>query len=106
MLHAAVVRSPHAHARIRSVDVSAAEKMPGVKATYVVERVLGPAELRIKAKAPGKYPIVRYEGQPVAAVAAPTRALAEDAARRGKVDYEVLADAADIEAAQQPGAAP
>src|SRR5229473_2140349 len=46
MLHAAMVRSPHAHARIRSVDVSAAEKMPGVKAAYVVERVLGPAELR------------------------------------------------------------
>src|SRR5256885_173743 len=104
MLHAAMVRSPHAHTRIRNVDVSAAEKMPGVKATYVVERVLGPAELRIKAKAPGKYPIVRYEGQPVAAVAASTRALAEDAARRVKVDYEVLPHASDIEAAQRPDA--
>ena len=104
MLHAAMVRSPHAHARIRNVDLSAAEKMPGVKATYVVERVLGPAELRIKAKAPGKYPIVRYEGQPVAAVAASTRALAEDAARRVKVDYDVLPHASDIEAAQRPDA--
>src|SRR5207237_10885857 len=55
MLHAAVVRSPHPHARIRSVDVRAAEKMPGVKATYVVEGVLGPSELRIKANAPGTY---------------------------------------------------
>ncbi|HWE24857.1 MAG TPA: 2Fe-2S iron-sulfur cluster-binding protein, partial [Myxococcales bacterium] len=74
MLYAAVVRSPHPHARIRSVDVSAAEKMPGVKATYVVERVLGPAELRLKPASPGKYPLVRYEGQPVAAVAATTSA--------------------------------
>lgn len=102
MLHAAVVRSPHPHARIRSVDVSAAEKMAGVKATYVVERVLGPAELRIKAKAPGKYPLVRYEGQPVAAVAATTRALAEDAARRVNVEYEVLPHVSDIESAQRP----
>jgi len=104
MLHAAVVRSPHAHARIRSVDVSAAEKMPGVKAAYVVERVLGPAELRIKAKAPGKYPVIRYEGQPVAAVAASTQAQAEDAARRVQVDYEVLPHASDIETAQRPDA--
>src|SRR5262249_44395764 len=71
-LHGALASSPHPHARIKSVDVSAAEKMPGVKATYVVERILGPAELRIKPKASGKYPLVRYEGQPVAAVAATT----------------------------------
>src|SRR5215467_16365093 len=104
MLHAAVVSSPHAHARIRSVDVSAAEKMPGVKAAYVVERILGPAELRIKPKASGKYPLVRYEGQPVAAVAATTRARAEDAALRIKVDYEPLPHASDIESAQKPDA--
>jgi xanthine dehydrogenase YagR molybdenum-binding subunit len=103
MLYAAVVRSPHPHARIRAVDVAAAEKMPGVKATYAVERVLGPAELRLKAKAPGKYPLVRYEGQPVAAVAATTRAQAEDAVRRITVDYEVLPHVSDIEAAQRPG---
>jgi xanthine dehydrogenase YagR molybdenum-binding subunit len=104
MLHAAVVSSQHAHARIRSVDVSAAEKMPGVKAAYVVERILGPAELRIKPKASGKYPLVRYEGQPVAAVAATTRAQAEDAARRIKVDYQPLPHASDIDAAQKPDA--
>jgi len=104
MLHAVLVTSPHAHARIRSVDVTAAEKMPGVKATYVVERILGPAELRIKPKAEGKYPLVRYEGQPIAAVAAVTRAQAEDAARRIKAEYEVLPHASDIEEAQKPGA--
>src|SRR5205823_1830 len=104
MLHAAMVWSPHAHARIRSVDVSSAEKMPGVKAAYVVERILGPAELRIKPKASGKYPLVRYEGQPVAAVAATTRAQAEDAARQIKVDYEPLPHASDIDSAQKPDA--
>src|SRR5438270_6912310 len=103
MLQAAVVRSPHPHARIRAVDGSEAEKVPGVRATYVVERILGPAELRIRPKAPGKYPLVRYEGQPVAAVAATTRALAEDAARRVNVDYEVLPHVSDIEVAQRPG---
>ena len=104
MLQAVLVTSPHPHARIRSVDVSAAETMPGVKATYVVERILGPAELRIKPNASGKYPLVRYEGQPVAAVAAGTRAQAEDAARKIKVDYEVLPHSSDIEAAQKPDA--
>jgi len=77
-----VARSPHAHARIKSVDVGAAEKMPGVKAVYIVERILGPAEMKVKPKVPGKYPLVRYEGQPIAAVAAETPAQAEDAGGR------------------------
>ena len=104
MLYAAVVRSPHAHARIRSVDVGAAGKMPGVHATYVVERILGPAELKVKPAAPGKYPVVRFEGQPVAAVAAQTAAQAEDAARAVRVEYEKLPHVADIDDAQKPGA--
>jgi xanthine dehydrogenase YagR molybdenum-binding subunit len=104
MLYAAVVRSPHAHARIEDVDVSAAEKMPGVQATYVVERILGPAQLKLKPTAPGKYPRVRYEGQPVAAVAAQSAAQAEDAARAVVVKYTVLPHVADIDDAQKPGA--
>ena len=104
MLHAVLVRSPHAHARIKSVDVSAAEKMPGVMASYVLERILGPAELRLKPKSKEKYPRVRYEGQPVAAVAALTLAQAEDAARAVSVAYEVLPHAADIDEAQKEGA--
>ena len=56
MLYAAVVRSPHAHARIKSVEVSAAAAMPGVQATYVVERILGPAELKVKPVSGGKHP--------------------------------------------------
>ena len=104
MLYAAVVRSPHAHARIKDVDVSAAEKMPGVQATYVVERVLGPAEMKLKGAAPGKYPLVRFEGQPIVAVAAHTAAQAEDAARAVRVEYQVLPHIADIDQAQKPGA--
>ena len=104
MLHAAMVRSPHAHARIRSVDLKAAEKMPGVHAAYVIERILGPAELKVKPSAPGKYPLVRFEGQPIAAVAADTAAQADDAARAVRVDYEVLPHAVDIDDAQKEGA--
>jgi len=104
MLHAVLVRSPHAHARIRSVDVSQAEKMPGVMASYVLERILGPAELRLKPKSEEKYPRVRYEGQPVAAIAALTLAQAEDAARAVRVAYQVLPHAADIDEAQKDGA--
>src|SRR5256884_725245 len=104
MLHAAMVRSPHAHARIRNVDLSAAEKMPGVKATYVVEQLLGPAELKLKPATPDKYPHIRYEGAPVAAVAAATAAQAEDAARAVRVEYEVLPHVADIDDARKPGA--
>ena len=103
MLYAATVRSPHAHARVRGVDVSAAAKMPGVKATYIIERILGPAELRLKATGPGKFPRVRFEGQPIAAVAAVTQAQAEDAARRIQVDYQVLPHVSDIDEAQRPG---
>jgi len=104
MLHAAVVRSPHAHARIERVDVSDAEKMPGVHATYVVERLLGPAELKVKPANPEPYPRIRYEGAPVAAVAAATAAQAEDAARAIRVEYEVLPHVADIDDARKEGA--
>ncbi|HUJ24403.1 MAG TPA: molybdopterin-dependent oxidoreductase [Myxococcales bacterium] len=104
MLHATLVRSPHAHARIRSVDTTAAGKMPGVQAVYVVERILGPAELKLKAAAPGRYPLVRYEGAPVVGIAALTEAQAEDAARAVRVDYEVLPHVADIDLALKPGA--
>ncbi len=104
MLYAAVVRSPHAHARIKSVEVSAAAAMPGVQATYVVERILGPAELKVKPVSGGKHPLIRYEGAPVAAVAALTQAQADDAARAIHVEYEVLPHVSEIEDARRPGA--
>jgi xanthine dehydrogenase YagR molybdenum-binding subunit len=75
MLYGTVVRSPHAHAKIVSIDTSAAEKMPGVKAVYVVN-------------GPGTE--VQWAGFEVVALAATSEQLAEDAARAVKVQYEPL----------------
>lgn len=75
MLHGAVAVSPHANARVRSIDTSVAEKMPGVKGIYP----------GVKA---GE--VVQWAGWEVAFVAAETEIQARDAARAVKVDYEVL----------------
>src|SRR5438270_2521818 len=89
MLYARFVNATVPHAKIISVDTSAAEKHPGVKAVHVLQDVLGQAELQDKAKeVPSRYPIVRYAGQPIAAVAATTPAGALEAARLVKVQYE------------------
>src|SRR3989442_1296361 len=71
MLYGVIVRSPHATARIREVDTSLAEKMPGVHAVYVLDRTQ-----------------VRFQGHEVAAGAADTLEHAEDAARAITVEYE------------------
>ncbi len=105
MLFARQVCSPHPHARIRSIDTSAAERHSGVRAVHVLDRVLGNAELRDKSQElPAKYPIVRFVGQPIAAVAAVSQAEADEAARLVKVEYEVLPFVVDTEKARQPGA--
>ncbi len=75
MLHAKMVFSPYAHAKVVSIDTSAAEKMPGVKAVEIMTE-------------PGKE--VFWEGHEVAAVAAETEEQARDAARRIQVQYEKL----------------
>jgi xanthine dehydrogenase YagR molybdenum-binding subunit len=77
MLHAKILRSPHAHARIKSIDLGPAEKMPGVKAVIAI----GDAK-------PGKE--LFYAGEEIAAVAADTEEHARDAVRAIKVEYEVL----------------
>jgi xanthine dehydrogenase YagR molybdenum-binding subunit len=87
MLYGKIVRSPHAHARIVSIDTSAAEAMPGVKAVLVVQP-------------PGTE--VQWAWSEVAAVAAVDEPTAEDAARAVKVVYEVLphvVDGYDVKAA-------
>ncbi|HEX8176375.1 MAG TPA: xanthine dehydrogenase family protein molybdopterin-binding subunit [Pyrinomonadaceae bacterium] len=105
MLFAQVVTSRHPHARIRSIDTSQAERAPGVRAVYVLDRVLGNAELRDKSKElPAKYPIVRFAGQPIAAVAASTQAEADDAARLFKVEYEPLPFVVEEDEARKKGA--
>jgi xanthine dehydrogenase YagR molybdenum-binding subunit len=75
MLFGKVLRSPHAHAKIISIDLSVAEKMPGVKAVKVIQE-------------PGAE--IQWAGDEIAVVAAETEGQAEDAMRAIKVQYEKL----------------
>jgi aldehyde oxidoreductase len=88
----AAVHSPHAHALIKSIDTSEAEKMPGVIGIVTAKDIKGTN--RLKMNMPDR-PIlcdtkVRYIGDPVAAVLARTRELAVAATQAVKVDYELL----------------
>jgi xanthine dehydrogenase YagR molybdenum-binding subunit len=93
MLYARLLGSPHPHARIRSIDLSAAQKAPGVRAA-----------LGLIDPAAGEAAKVRYQGEEIAAVAAVTEEAAEDAVRLIKVDYEVLPHLATVEQAMRPEA--
>ncbi|MBI2207729.1 MAG: xanthine dehydrogenase family protein molybdopterin-binding subunit [Candidatus Rokubacteria bacterium] len=104
--HAVFVRSTHAHARVRSIDTSAALRAPGVIAVFTgadaAKDGLGTMKMTLKRKRPDGAPMfasphhglsqhrVRYVGDPIAMVIAATRAEAEDAAERVQVDYEPL----------------
>jgi xanthine dehydrogenase YagR molybdenum-binding subunit len=105
MLYARVVRSAHAHARVKSIDTSAAERSPGVRAVHVLDHLRDSAQLSDPSKEmPSRYPIVRYAGQPIAAVAATTPAEAEDAARLVRVEYEPLPFVVDLDDARKADA--
>lgn len=103
--HAAILRSPQAHARIVSVDVSKAAALPGVHGVVTGEDVaaaIGPIPSAVRV--PIKYfPIaiekVRYVGEPVAVVVAEDRYIAEDAMELIEIDYEPLAPLVDPVAA-------
>ncbi len=105
MLYARVLRSPHAHARIRSIDTSKAQALPGVKAVLTRENcdvVWSSGDTRNK-----RYLFnnpVRFAGDAVAAIAATDRHIAEEAMRQISVDYEVLPFVLDPEDALKPGA--
>jgi xanthine dehydrogenase YagR molybdenum-binding subunit len=74
-----------------TIDTSAAEKVPGVRAVHVIEHVYGLAELRDpKQEAPSRYPVIRYAGQPIAGVAAISQQIANDAAALVKVQYDTM----------------
>ncbi|HYF20720.1 MAG TPA: xanthine dehydrogenase family protein molybdopterin-binding subunit [Ramlibacter sp.] len=119
-LHAAVVRSPHPHARILSIDAQPARHAPGVAAVYTAANLLadGVGPLPFKPRlvradgSPMVAPVrqalaherVRFVGEPVAFVLAETESQALDAAERVLVDYEPLEAVVDAEAALQPGA--
>lgn len=95
-LHAAVLRSPHAHARITAIRTDAARAMAGVAAVITAEEVMAlSSSLVVGVKAPiACWPIaverVRYVGEPVAVVVASDRYVAEDALDLIEVDYEQL----------------
>lgn len=105
VLHAAVVRSPHAHARIQSIDIAAASALPGVHRVITgADYAALAAPLMVGLKLPiDCWPIAqdktRYVGEPVAVVLADDRYIAEDAADLVEVDYDRLAPVIDPEAA-------
>jgi len=94
MLHAAILRCPYAHAQVRSIDTSAAEKMPGVRAV-ITGKTPGADIPWYRGRGTWYSKLfddrARHEGDEVAAVAAETRAQAYDALKAIEVDYEELA---------------
>ena len=119
MLYARVLRSPHPHARIRRIDVSKALALPGVKAVVSHENcdyvwgagsISGGAQYQEEIKKITKHRRyafnnpVRFVGEPVAAVAAVDRHIAEEALQLIAVEYEPLPFVLDPEEALKPGA--
>jgi len=106
MLWGSTVRSPHPHARIRSIGIAEAVASPGVHAVLTLEDVPGKKTYGLEfADQPVlAWDRVLYAGQPVAIVAAETPELARRAAARIRVDYEVLEPLLDMERALDPGA--
>jgi carbon-monoxide dehydrogenase large subunit len=124
MLHAAFLRSPHAHARINGIDTSAAAQMPGVVRVFTgadVAQIMPlpviwvPTDIESKwpphpsGQVPGSMTVlaqerVRFHGEQVAVVVAETRQQAVDALDAIKVDYEVLPAVMDAAAAVADGA--
>lgn len=114
MLHVAIVRSPHAHAKVAALRAEQARGAPGVVAVWTGEEVAArcgplPVGPRIREmKVPKRFPlvvdgVVRHVGDPVAAVVATDLANAADAAELVEVDYDPLPAVGDMEAAVRPG---
>ena len=115
MLWGKILRSPHAHARIRSIDASKAQALPGVKAVMTSAdfpeqkfEYIGTERVAVNFWHMTRNIMARekvlFEGHAVAAVAATSRSVAEEALRLIEVDYEVLPHVIDVEAAMRPDA--
>ncbi|MFI2293873.1 molybdopterin-dependent oxidoreductase [Isoptericola sp. NPDC019571] len=112
LLHLKLARSPHAHARILSIDTSDALAVPGVRAVLTHEDApaarFSTAQHELWTDDPDDTrvldDVVRYVGQRVAAVVADSVAAAEEGVRRLRVEYEVLPALIDPEQAMVPGA--
>ena len=118
--YAVLVRSPHANAHIRSINLEPALQSPGVLAVYTGDDVardgLGTMKINLPRKRPDGSPLfarahtgltrgrVRYVGDPVALVVAETVWQAKDAAERLEIDYEALASVTDTAQTVAPGA--
>jgi putative selenate reductase molybdopterin-binding subunit len=112
LLHIKLLRSPHPHAKIISIDKSAALAVPGVHAVLTHEDA--PSTLFSTARHERDWmdpddsrvldDVVRFVGQKVAAVIADSEGAAEEGCRRLKVEYEILPHVVDPEAAIAPGA--
>lgn len=107
-----ILGSPHAHARIVGIDASRAQALPGVHAVLTYRNVPRVPHTTAGQAWPEPSPYdtylldskVRFVGDRVAAVAAESRAIAEEALRRIEVEYEVLPPVLDMEHAMDPGA--
>jgi aerobic carbon-monoxide dehydrogenase large subunit len=109
MLHMSILRSPHAHARIKSIDTSAAGAKPGVIAVVTGElmaqhKLAWMPTLSGDTQAVLATDKVRFQGQEVAAVIAETKVQAEDARDAIVVDYDVLPAVISPDGAKAPGA--
>jgi aerobic carbon-monoxide dehydrogenase large subunit len=109
MLHMAILRSPHAHARIKSIDTAAASAMPGVIAVVTGElmaqhKLAWMPTLSGDTQAVLATDKVRFQGQEVAAVVAETKYQAEDARDAIQVDYEILGAVTSPDGAKAAGA--
>jgi CO/xanthine dehydrogenase Mo-binding subunit len=115
MLYGRILRSPHAHARIKSIDTSKAEKLPGVKAVVTSAdfpsqkfEYIGPERVAVNFWHVTRNIMARekamYEGHAVAGVAAINPRIAEEALALIEVDYEVLPHVIDVDAAMAPDA--
>jgi carbon-monoxide dehydrogenase large subunit len=114
MLYLAVVRSPWPHARITAVDLASASAMPGVVAVVTARDIpataatMAPstrlADLHDVAHPTLAGDVVRYEGEPVAVIAAESQVAAWDAAAAARVEYEPLPAVVDLDTALAPGA--
>src|SRR5262245_19685291 len=114
MLHAVFLRSPYAHARIRSIDSSRAKAIPGVRAVLTgadLPADLGaqPCSQLFHGQRETPYfalarDVARYVGEPVAAIAAESQYLAEDGRDQIEIDWEVLPSVGSVEAALAEGA--
>jgi xanthine dehydrogenase YagR molybdenum-binding subunit len=102
MLHARTLNSTVPHARIKSIDTSRAETYPGVRSVHVLEKLSSVAQLRDPSiEAHERYPIVRFTGQPIAAVAATSARAAEAALKLIRVEYETLPHVTQMEDAMR-----